>query len=434
MLTALIRALLLRVYGALLPDGTRHSRPVEGDAGSMTLGDKLWWAHKFFVRAIEHAQRGTGIEERLGVPLRFGIPAGFTPVDTITITSAGDLLTSEHIRPDNTAHLWDDVADWAFSADLAIANLETPVAPSRTIGAPPRSILKPPPLNTSREMLRVLTGSGDRFTFFSTANNHCLDQGVAGLRETLDVLEQEGIGFVGTARTPDEQDDVPIVERSGIRIAILSYTFSVNGRPIPAGSEHCVNLVRLNAPDPDLSLLRRHIEIARMQKKADLVLACLHWSLEFESFPVQPVIDTAHRILALGVDAILGNHPHTVQPLEQVRVTDPFTGLEKEALVAYAHGDTVSHLPNVPNSMLGLLLRLRVARGTEGGRTTTRIIGVEHRFLTRRLSFAPERCTDVRVVGLDEELARELDRSPSDRSRLAELRRLHTLANRLIPR
>ncbi|MFD6700953.1 MULTISPECIES: CapA family protein [unclassified Microbacterium] len=432
MLAALIRA-FLRVYGLLLPGGTRHSRIVEGDAGAMRLGDKLWWAHKFFVHPVEHAQRHTDIETRLTAPLRFAPPRDFIAVDSITVTSAGDLLTSEHIRPETAAHLWDEVAEWAFSADLALANLETPVSPSRAQAAPPRSILKAPPLNSSREMLRVFTGSGSRFTFFSTANNHCLDQGIGGLRETLDVLDAECVGFVGTSRSPVEQDDVPIVERGGIRIAILSYSFSVNGREFPTGTEYSVNLVRLNAQDPDLSLIRRHLEIARRQKNADVVLACLHWSLEFESFPVQPLIDTAHRIAALGVDALLGNHPHTVQPLEQVRVRDPFSGFEKDVLIAYAHGDTVSWLPNVPNSTLGLMLRTTIVRGIEKGRTVTRITAVEHRFITRRFTFDGERCVDVRVVGLDDEIARETTLPSRSEARLAELHRLQELGRRLIP-
>ncbi|MFE6734803.1 CapA family protein [Microbacterium sp. NPDC057650] len=431
MIDKLIRT-LLRGYGRLLPGGTRNSRPVEGNASTMRIGEKLWWAHKFFVRPVEQAQRGTDIERRFArMRLGFEPPTDFTPELTGVLASGGDLLSAEQVRPDNTTHLFDDVADFAFEADLTIANLETPVAPSRSLGAPPRSILSAPPLNSSVGMLRVFTGIGSRYGFFSTANNHCLDQGIEGLRETLDVLDAEGIGHVGTARTPSEQDDIPVVDMNGIRVAVLSYTFSVNGRPFPPEQAYSANYVRLNLENPDLGLIEKHVTIAR-SRGADAIVACAHWSLEFESFPIQHVIDNGHRIADLGVDVILGNHPHVVQPMERYRFTDPATDLEKDALIVYAQGDTVSYLPAVPNSMLGMLVRVQLTRGVQNGIRTTRVTGVEHRFITTAAVFDGDTCTDFRVLDLDAELDRPTA-TPGTPTR-AELQRLRALADRLAPR
>ncbi|WP_161894465.1 CapA family protein [Gordonia spumicola] len=412
---------------------TDASRSVEGNAGTMGLGEKLWWAHKFFVGAVEHAEPGKGIEEHFAAQdLSFGRPAGFVPVATARLSSAGDILTSEHLRPDTTAHIWDEVGDFLFGADLAVANLETPVAPSRPVGAPPKSILSAPPLNSSREVLEIFAG-GDRFGFFSTANNHALDQGPDGVRETLDVLDEMGVGHVGTARTYAERDAIPVVDVEGVRVAFVSYTFSVNGRQVPAGEEHLVNYLRLNMPDVDLSMIERHVQIARDDLRADVVVACLHWSLEFESYPVRTVITNAHRIAELGVDVILGNHPHVVQPIERHSYVDG-SGVERDALIVYAHGDLASYLDAVPNSKVGNLVRFSLHKGTVAGRETTVIADVSCLPILRRARFDRDgTCTDFRIHDLSAFLRRHEQQGDLDSADLAEVRRLADLTSSLLP-
>ncbi|MFD4460469.1 CapA family protein [Nocardia sp. NPDC058480] len=428
MLSRLVKAIFW-VYGLVYRGKTTTSRPVEGNAGTMSLSDKLWWGHKFFVAAVEHAEPGRGIEEYFaGQNLRFDLPDDFTQEHTATFSSAGDLLTSEHIRPDNTPHLFDDVADFLFDVDMAVANLETPVAPSRVVGAPPKSILSAPPLNTSREMLDVF----GRFGFFSTANNHSLDQGPAGVRETIDVLDEADFGHVGTARTYAERDEIPVIDIGGIRVAFLAYTFSVNGATAPAGEEYLVNYLRLNLPDVDISMVERHVQIARENLKADAVVACVHWSLEFESYPIQTVIDNAHRLAELGIDVILGNHPHVIQPMQRHRFTDPQTGLDKDGLIVYAHGDLVSYVDAVPNSMLGNIVRFTLSKGRRNGQPTTIITDVDWRPIYRRAQFdAHGRCTDFRIHDLEALVEHAETTSAVERT---ELRRLANLAARVLPR
>src|SRR5206468_5276620 len=104
-------------------------------------------------------------------------------------------------------------------------------------------------------------------------------------------LDARGCGHVGTSRSEEERDNIPIIIKNGVRIAFLAYTWSTNGKSVPPGKEYLVNLVRLNNPDTDLSLIEKHVKIARTEKAADIVIARLHWSLEFESYPIQNVID-----------------------------------------------------------------------------------------------------------------------------------------------
>jgi poly-gamma-glutamate capsule biosynthesis protein CapA/YwtB (metallophosphatase superfamily) len=423
--------MVCRVCGLLSPGRGRYSWPLEGNVGTMGLSERLWWTYKYYGRSIEQAERGKGIEEHFaGQDLRFTLPDGFVQQSTVVITSGGDLLTSEHIRPDNSVQLWDDIADYFFRSDLVVANLETPIAKSGPDSSPPTNI-KAPVLNGTPEMLRAYTVGGKGINFFSTANNHCLDQGIGGLIETLDLLDSVGCGHVGTSRSAQDRDDIPVLSINGIRIALLSYTFSVNGREIPSGQEHVVNYVRLNVPDCDVSLIERHVRRARDDKGADVVIACLHWSLEFESYPVRHLIDTGHRLMELGIDVILGNHPHVLQPMERYRFTDPNTGVDKDGLIVYAHGDLVSYLSMVPNSMVGNVVRLTFAKGVEAGQSVSRIAHMDFTPVYHGATFVDGLCVDFRLLDFAK-LLRTAPASPATWD-APELRRLSALVDKLLP-
>lgn len=420
---------LSRLYAFARAGDVHHSRLVEGNAGTMGIGEKLWWGYKYYGNSVRRAEKGTNIEDYFsGQDLRFVIPEGFTEESRAVITAGGDLLSSDEIRPETTGDLWTHVRDFLFEADLAVANLETPVAPSRPVAAPPKSVLAAPLLNSSVAMLRTFIADGSGFTFFSTANNHSLDQGVDGLVETLEVLDEHGCGHVGTSRTPTERDDIPVLELNGIRVALLSYTFSVNGRDPGPGQEYVVNYLRLNAPECDLSLIQRHVQIARGIKGADLVVACLHWSLEYESYPTQRLIDRAHDIVELGIDVIVGNHPHVVQPAERYEYDDPFTGQRKQALIAYALGDLTSYQPTVPDSMLAMLLRITVVAGQEAGAPITRVAQVDFLPVHHELRFVAGRCVDYRLRPLA-----DAARNAVGTEAAHDVRRLVELATTLFP-
>lgn len=87
----------------------------------------------------------------------------------------------------------------------------------------------PPKMNTSEGMMDRFQEDGLGIDYFSTANNHCYDYGEQGLLDTLDCLDRRGALHSGTNRTPAEQEDVLVVERNGIKIALLSYTCDMNG-------------------------------------------------------------------------------------------------------------------------------------------------------------------------------------------------------------
>ena len=214
------------------------SRPFEGNAAYMGRDEGLWWACKFYFRPIEEPEPGSGLEAFFrGQDLDFSrsrpSAEGFVETSSMTLCAGGDILVSPDLRPETMAGLRDEVGGFFFDADLACANLETPIAPSCPPGFLPKSILGPMALNGSPGAFDSIQGGAGGIGLFSTANNHCLDQGEEGLRETLGFLDGRGCLHVGTARSPEERDAVVMVERQGIKVAFLSFTFALNWKSLP---------------------------------------------------------------------------------------------------------------------------------------------------------------------------------------------------------
>ncbi len=198
--------------------------------------------------------------------------------------------------------LFTDLVPLLSTADLAICHLEVPIV------APGRPVSGYPLFGAPRSLPAGLAAAGwDRC---STASNHSLDQGPAGITATLDALDGAGLGHSGTARTPAEAESVAFVI-NGVRVVHLSYAYGFNGLSLPKGQPW-----RANRIDPV-----RIVADARRAREngAEVVLVSLHWGLEYR---VQPTADqqrVAELVTRDGlVDLIIGHHAHVVQPIGRV--------------------------------------------------------------------------------------------------------------------
>lgn len=429
--------LKLRLKALAGGDRYRYSQPVEGNFNCLAPGEFDWWKYKYYIRQIEKAEKGKGIEQFFNEQDLSFQHGSFENESTFTLTAGGDLLPGSEITKKTTEHLWDDIQDFYFHADVVYANLESPFALSRHLGnAPKIGITDAPALNGTAEMFDRFVNDGKGITFFSTANNHCLDEGESGLIETLNFLDARGYAHIGTARTKEERDDIPIVVKNGIKIAFVAYTFSLNGKQTPDGKEYMADYIRLNKPDTDISIIRQHVLTAR-KKGADIVIACLHWSLEFESYPISSVIHMGHRILKeTGVDIILGNHAHVIQPLEKYHFTDPVSGEEKDGLIAYSLGNLVSDF-NTKNCRISLLLKIRFAKGLQDGKQKTVIDSLQLRPIYTYKKYNSAVCTDFRLLDF-QELTQQLkagnNRFGISSKEEKEIFRLERLYKQLLPK
>ena len=336
----------------------RYPQPVKGRYDvAVNKKEKLKWAYRCWVHQLETAEKGSGIEEYFASQeLDFSLPRGFVTEREMTMTAAGDLMAVDCLTEESTKRLFDGIRNFYMDADLTCANLESciwekaPVGRNQVLGQPPK-------MNTTRGMFDRFWENGHGIGYFSTANNHCYDYGEEGLRATLDVLDEKGALHSGTNRTPGEQEDVLITEINGIRTALLSYTFDMNGNEYE--KKYLINEVRFNDENPDLSMVERHVKLAR-ERGADLVAAFIHWGWEFEMYPHKNVMEAARKVMDMGVDVILGSHPHVSQPMERYTARDG-----RQCLTVYSLGDFVSYHPLTKNSKLTYVVRFKAARGRD---------------------------------------------------------------------
>ena len=211
-----------------------------------------------------------------------------------------------------------------------------------------------PQFNSPEELAYGLADMG--IDVLSTAGNHCLDKGFSGLSNTLNVLDSAKISHTGTARTEEERDTILFKDVNGIKVAFISYTYGTNGIPIPDGKEFCVNLI-------DRDLIKKDIESAKSQN-ADVIIACMHWGIEYQTTQNAEQEELANFLFQNGVDIILGNHPHVLQPMEKKTITLE-DGTVKDCFVIYAFGNFICD-QNAENTRSSIILNMDITKNTDG--------------------------------------------------------------------
>jgi poly-gamma-glutamate synthesis protein (capsule biosynthesis protein) len=232
------------------------------------------------------------------------------------------------------------------AADLAVCHLEVPLSRDG------RDVASWPSFNAPPQLAAALRWAG--YDACSTASNHAMDRGAAGVAATLDVLDRAGLRHDGTARHAAEAAASTVVDVRGLRVGLLSYAYGLNGGPLPAGQPWLVNLI-----DP-----ARIVEDARAARRAGagFVVVLLHWGQENQAAPTPSQRELARRLLAAPeVDLILGHHVHVVQPIEQVG----------GKWVAYGMGNSLSNQTPAccaAGSQDGVLVQVTIARDGDAPR------------------------------------------------------------------
>jgi Bacterial capsule synthesis protein PGA_cap len=270
---------------------------------------------------------------------------------SVTLSVAGDLMPYEWIQPQFCEHLWDGIGDDFFSSDLTFANLETPIDVSKPPSLVPEVMLSDMLFNGDETMFSIFNADNFEtktckrvgFDILSTANNHSLDMGESGVLTTIDFLEKKKIQHVGTHKSREKSNEITIIERNGVRLAFIAYTFSMNKLTNPADKPWLANHLEVNQPNVDLSELTQKIANAR-QANADFVILSLHFSNAYQAYPCGHIVENTKRIFdACGPDIILGGHAHNVQPMATFPFTCTHTGVEKSGFVIFSLGDFVAY-------------------------------------------------------------------------------------------
>ena len=276
---------------------------------------------------------------------------------TFSLAAIGDIMchNTQYMDAYNSStdsydfsYVFEDIQTYIQSADISIGSLET------TFAGKDRGYSNYPTFNSPEQLAYDLSEMG--LDVLSTAGNHALDKGFSGLSNTLDVLDDANISHSGTYRSQEDRDSVLIKDVKGVKVAILSYTYGTNGIPVPSDKEFCVNLI-------DKDLIKQDIENAKSQN-ADVIISCMHWGIEYQTTPNDEQEDLADFLFENGVDIILGNHPHVLQPMEKRSVTLA-DGTAEDCFVVYALGNFICD-QNSENTRNSIILNLDITKNPDG--------------------------------------------------------------------
>jgi poly-gamma-glutamate capsule biosynthesis protein CapA/YwtB (metallophosphatase superfamily) len=234
-------------------------------------------------------------------------PTGFTLMASGDVLAHGSVVARAGAYGGRSGRRFDfrpmfaSVRPLVSAADLAVCHLETPLSPSgRRLSGYPR-------FNAPPQLAAAIHHAG--YDACSVASNHAMDQGVRGVAGTLAVLDRAGLRHAGTARSPREaRPRILTVHR--VRVALLSYTYGLNGFRLPPGRPWLVNLLGPGRVLADARAARR--------AGSQFTVVFLHWGQEYRSAPTPAQRRLARRLLAdPSVDLLVGHHAHVVQPIER---------------------------------------------------------------------------------------------------------------------
>lgn len=199
--------------------------------------------------------------------------------------------------------------------DLKYYNQET------IIGGKNLGISNYPRFNSPDEIGLDLVKAG--FNMVSLANNHTLDMGEQGILYSVSFWRNQNVIVSGQSDSFEDRDNIRIYEQNGIKYAFLAYTDTTNGLNIPSGKEYLLNVY---------SDEQAKIDIEKVKGKVDVIIVSMHWGEEYTHTPTSIQIKEAEYLSSLGVNLIIGSHPHVIQPVSYVNDT----------LVIYSLGNLIS--------------------------------------------------------------------------------------------
>ena len=214
------------------------------------------------------------------------------------------------------------ISDILKAHDFAIANLEV------TLNCAPYTGY--PAFSSPSSLAGALVHNG--VNCYVTANNHTADRGKRGVTKTIKALDSIGVMHTGTFASQKERDKkYPLIlEKHGIKIALLNYTYGLNGNPIPEGT--IINII-------DSIQIKKDIQRAK-SVGVDKIIVFVHWGLEYELEPNTEQIKLANYMKQVGADIIIGSHPHVVQRSEFNKTEQQF--------VVYSLGNFISNQRTQP--------------------------------------------------------------------------------------
>lgn len=248
--------------------------------------------------------------------------------------------------------MFTDLAEVIKPYDLKFYNQET------IIGGKNLGLSGYPCFNSPNEVAEDLMEIG--FNVVNLASNHTMDKGTAGAIYSANYWHnQKDVLAVGSYTSKEHRDTIEVRKENGITYAMLSYTYGTNGIPVPAGYEYLVNVWPTgNGYEAYKAQVKKDIESVR--DRVDVLMVSMHWGTEYQTgYYNDYQRDAAEYLASLGVDVIIGTHPHVVQPIEYIGDT----------LVVYSLGNMISAQVGL-DKLVGGVVAFDVEKTTLDGKVT----------------------------------------------------------------
>ncbi|MBE6139130.1 MAG: CapA family protein [Firmicutes bacterium] len=288
----------------------------------------------------------------------------------MSLIAVGDILIHESVYKDaynketdsyDFHYMFTDIEPIIKQYDLKFCNQESAIG-GKTLG-----ISGYPSFNSPDEIGDELVNLG--FNLISLANNHTLDRGEDAALYSNSYWKSKGVITAGSYSSMEERNQVNVYEQNGIKYAFLAYTVSSNAK---VRKDYLLNIYSADKAKSDIDAIKDQV---------DVIIVSMHWGREDTNTPTESQKQIAEYLSSLGVNIVIGHHPHVVQPVEYVNDT----------LVIYSLGNFISNQLSLRlNNGIGLMYGIDIVVDDTGVR-------FENEYKELVLAYA-EKSTNFKVI------------------------------------
>lgn len=286
-------------------------------------------------------------------------PSSQAPVNAkVTLVAVGDnlihntMITAGQMEngAEDYSSFYKNIKADISAADIAVIDQET------ILGGSEFEYTGYPVFNTPWAVGEAAIDAG--FDIFTCATNHTMDKGFKGIQNECKFFDSHPeVKHVGSNDSEEDYNSILYYEKNGITFAILNYTYGTNGIPLPNDKPWCVNMM-------DKEKITADVKKAR--DNCDIIVVFPHWGTENSTSISDYQRDYVKLFSDLGVDIVIGGHPHVLQPIEWV--DNETTG--KKMLVYYSLGNFISHQINL-NQLCGGMAKIEIQKNADGVSVTS---------------------------------------------------------------
>ena len=239
-----------------------------------------------------------------------------------------------------------------------------------------------PTFNSPYEVGDAMIDAG--FNLVSLATNHTVDRGKKAVQNSCAYWKlQTNVLTAGSYCSDEERNEIRIVEKNNITYTMLNYTYGTNGMPV--ANDYLVNVwpTNLSINDPSRDTKYQNYkgqvkeDIERVRDKVDVLIVAMHWGVEYTHNPTEYEKDMANYLASLGVDIIIGTHPHVIQPVTWIDDTLVIYSLGNFISAQYQNYSTCTNY----KCTVGLMTSLKIEKTVKGDDITIKIDNIENELI-----------------------------------------------------